>query len=121
MDIRPIRTDADHEAALRRVEEIWNAAPGSPEGDELDILATLIERYEEGRWPIPKASPLEVLKFMMEQNGRTQTDLANLFGSRSRASEVLNGRRELNLDQIRKLCREWHIPAAALLGEFEPA
>ncbi len=121
MEIQPIRTDADHEAALHEIEVLFEAEPGTPEFDRLDILATLVERYEEKRWPIPKATPLEVLKFMMEQNDRTQTDLASLFGSRSRASEIMNGRRELTLHQIRLLAREWHIPAAALVGELDAA
>lgn len=121
MEIRPIRTDADHEAALREIDRLWGSAPGTDDGDRLDVLATLVERYEETRWPIPRSTPREVLKFMMEQNDRSQTDLANLLGSRSRASEILSGKRELSLDQIRLLAREWHIPAASLIGELETA
>lgn len=121
MDIRPIRTDEDHEAALREISRLWGAPVGSPEGDRLDVLITLVDAYESERWPIPKSTPLEVLKFMMEQNDRTQADLGKLLGSRSRASEILNGKRELTLDQIRLLAREWKIPAAALIGELEPA
>jgi HTH-type transcriptional regulator / antitoxin HigA len=121
MEIRPIRTDDDHKAALVEIDRLWGAPAGSPEGDRLDVLATLVERYEDTRWPIPAASPVEVLKFVMEQNGRSQTDLANLLGSRPRASEILNGRRDLTLDNIRLLAREWHIPAGALVGELEPA
>ncbi|MBX3484763.1 helix-turn-helix domain-containing protein [Phenylobacterium sp.] len=121
MDIRPIRTASDHEAALREIDRLWGAEVGSDDGDRLDVLATLVERYEEGHFPIPTSTPLEVLKFMMEQTGRRQTDLANLLGSRSRASEILSGRRNLTLDQIRLLAREWRIPAGALVGELEPA
>lgn len=121
MEIRPIRTDADHEAALREIDRLWGSAPGTDDGDRLDVLVTLVEHYEETRWPIPRSTPLEVLKFMMEQNDRSQTDLANLLRSRSRASEILSGKRELSLDQIRLLAREWRIPAASLIGELETA
>ena len=121
MEIRPIRTDADHEAALREIDRLWGSAPGTDDGDRLDVLATLVEHYEETRWPIPRSTPLEVLKFMMEQNDRSQTDLANLLRSRSRAAEILSGKRELNLEQIRLLAREWRIPAASLIGELATA
>jgi len=121
MEIRPIHNDDDHRAALLEIDRLWGAADGSPEGDRLDVLAALVEHYEDGRWPLPRTTPLGVLKFMMEQNGRSQTDLAHLLGSRSRASEILNNRRELTLDNIRLLAREWHIPAGALVGELEPA
>jgi len=121
MEVRPIHNDDDHTAALRRIDAIWGAEDGTPEGDELDILVTLVERYEAKRYPMPKATPLEVLKFMMEQNDRTQRDLAELFRSRSRASEILGGKRELTLGQIRLLSARWHIPAAALVGELEKA
>lgn len=119
MDIRPIRNDEDHTAALRRIDALWKAPEGTPEGDELDVLATLVERYEQTRWPIEPSTPLEMLKFNMEQNGRTQTDLAALLGSRSRASEILNGKRGLTLDQIRLLATRWSIPAALLIGELQ--
>jgi HTH-type transcriptional regulator/antitoxin HigA len=119
MEVRPIRTRDDHSAALRRIDALWGTEDGTPEGDELDILVTLVERYETKHAAAPHASPLEVLKFMMEQNDRTQKDLADLLGSRSRASEILNGKRELTLDQIRLLSARWRIPAAALVGELE--
>jgi HTH-type transcriptional regulator/antitoxin HigA len=118
MEIRAIHNDDDLTAALRRIDEIWEAEPGSKEDDELDVLTYLVEKFERERYPIPKAAPLEVLKFSMEQNDRSQRDLAELLGSRSRASEILNGKRDLTLDQIRLLAREWRIPAGALIGEF---
>lgn len=121
MEIRPIRTDADHRAALLEIDRLWGAAPGTNDGDRLDILAALVERYEETRWPIPAGAPVDILKFMMEQQGHTQTDLGRLLGSRSRASEILNGRRALTLDQIRLIARAWRIPVASLVGEWEPA
>jgi len=121
MHITPIRTRDDHAAALRRIDALWGAADQTAEGDELDILIVLVEHYEAQHYPEPKATPLEVLRFMMEQSGRTQKDLAALLGSRSRASEILNGRRSLTLDQIRLLSARWRIPAAALIGELEAA
>lgn len=121
MNIKPIHNDEDHAAALLRIEAIWGAPEGSPEGDELDVLATLVERYEERRWPMQRATPLEMLRFCMEQNEYTQSDLAKLLGSRSRASEILSGKRDLTLDQIRLLARRWHIPVSLLVGELEEA
>lgn len=118
MEVRAIHNDDDLTAALRRIDEIWEAEPGSQEDDELDVLTYLVEKFERERYPIPKATPLEVLKFSMEQNGRSQRDLAELLGSRSRASEILNGKRDLTLDQIRLVAREWRIPAGALIGEL---
>jgi HTH-type transcriptional regulator/antitoxin HigA len=119
MNIQPIRTQADHAEALHRIEALWGAAADTAEGMELDVLATLVERYEENRWPVEASSPLELLKFAMEQNGYAQSDLAHLLGSRSRASEVLSGRRSLTLDQIRLVSKRWHIPVALLVGEPE--
>jgi len=119
MAIEPIKNDADHKVALARIESIWNAIPGSPEFFELDALATLVEHYEEKRWPATKMAPLEALKFAMEQQGQSQRDLARLLGSRSRASEVMNGKRWLTLDQIRKVARGWRIPVALLVGDME--
>jgi HTH-type transcriptional regulator/antitoxin HigA len=121
MDVRAIRNAEDHAGAVRRIAELWGAAEGSPEGDELDILATLVERYEERLMPPATVTPLGVLKFVMEQNGFEQTDLAALLGSRSRASEILKGRRELSLPQIRLLHSRWRIPADLLIGELQGA
>jgi HTH-type transcriptional regulator/antitoxin HigA len=121
MEIRPIRTEDELKAALRRIDALWGAAEDTPEGDELDILATLVERYEETHWPIERSTPLQMLKFSMAQNGRTQSDLAALLGSRSRASEILSGKRDLTLDQIRLLAKRWLIPVALLVGELTDA
>jgi HTH-type transcriptional regulator/antitoxin HigA len=121
MEIRPIRNDEDHRAALAEIERLWDAEPGSDDEARMDALATLVDHYEATRWPVSPVAPLEMLKFMMEQSGRTQADLGHLLGSRSRASEIMNGKRELTLDQIRLLAREWKIPVAALVGEREPA
>jgi HTH-type transcriptional regulator/antitoxin HigA len=121
MDLFPIRNDEDHALAVREIARLWDAPDDSPKADLMDALATLVDRYERQRYPIPRSTPLETLKFSMEQNGRTQTDLANLLGSRSRASVILNGRRALTLDQIRLLSVKWGIPVGCLIGEIAAA
>ncbi len=121
MFVQVIRNDDDLTDALREIDRLWGAEPGTADGDKLDALVTLAAAYEDRHYAIPKATPLEILKFMMAESGRTQADLAALLGSRSRASEILAGKREFTLDQIRKLHREWRIPAAALIGDLEHA
>ena len=121
MNVEIIRNEESHAAALRRISELWGAPAGSPEGDELDILATLVERYEERLWPIEGVSPNDAVRFAMEQNGYGQSDLAALLGSRSRASEILSGRRRLSLEQMRLLHSKWRIPAELLIGRLEDA
>lgn len=119
MDIRPIRTDDDYEAALGEIERLWGAEPGSAEGDRLDVLATLVEGYEDKRWPIDPPDPVDAITFRMDQGGLTQADLADLLGSASRASEILNRRRPLTLEMIRRLCSQWKIPAESLIRPYE--
>lgn len=116
MDVRPIRTEEDHRAALAEIEALWNAAPGSPEDDRLDVLATLVNAYEEERFPIAASTPVEVVKEVMNARGYTQKDLAEVLGSAPRASEILSGRREFSLQHIRALATRWRIPAGALIG-----
>jgi HTH-type transcriptional regulator / antitoxin HigA len=118
MAIRPIRNDDDLTEALRRLDALWGAAPGTPEGDELDILAVLIEDYETRHFPIVPLEPIDFLKAHMEATGRTQSDLAGLLGSAPRASEVLNKRRALTVDMIHKLAIEWNIPADCLVKPY---
>ena len=117
MQIRPIRTDADHAAALSRIDQLMDAEPGTPEADELDVLATLVEAYEDRRFPIDDPDPLAAIQFRMEQLDLTRKDLEPLLGSRGRVSEVLNGRRSLSLQMIRRLHRELGIPLESLVGE----
>ena len=98
MEIRPIRTDKDHRAALAEIEKLWGASSGTPEGDKLDILVTLVETYEERRWPLRsrrRFDPVDVLRYAIEELGHSQAELADILGSRSRASEVLARRRPL--------------------------
>ncbi len=117
MEIRPIRNDDDHAAALQEIERLWGAASGTEEGDKLDILATLVERYEESRWPsIDDASdPIDLLNYAIEELGHSQAELADLLGSRSRASELLNRRRPLTVEMIHKISQAWKIPADLLV------
>jgi HTH-type transcriptional regulator/antitoxin HigA len=117
MLIRPIRTDADHAAALRRIDKLMDTEPGTPEADELDVLATLVEAYEDRHFPMADPDPLAAIQFRMEQLGLSRKDLEPLLGSRGRVSEVLNGRRALSLQMIRRLNRELGIPLESLVGE----
>lgn len=116
MQIRVIRSETDLTQALKQIDALWNAGPGTPEGDRLDALIALVTAYEDKHHAVPPANPVDLLIFSMEQSGRTQADLAVLLGSRSRASEILSRKRDLTLDQIRKIARAWKIPAGALVG-----
>ena len=123
MDIGSVRTlldEAEYEQALKAVRPYFDNEPeeGSIEATHFDALVLLIEEYEARHYPIPTASPVEVLKAVMEANSYTRADLVAVLGSKSRAADPLNGRREINLDQIRKISRAWHIPAGALVGEI---
>jgi HTH-type transcriptional regulator / antitoxin HigA len=116
MDIKPIRNDADHEAALREIERLWGAAEGTEDGDKLDILVTLVEKYEESRWPVVDDSdPVDLLNYAIDELGHSQAELAELLGSRSRASEILNRRRPLTVEMIHKISQAWKIPADLLV------
>ncbi len=116
MNIRPIHTRQDHADALRRIDELMDAAPGTPEADELDVLATLVEAYEDEHFPIGDPDPVAAILFRMEQQGLTRKDLEPLLGSRGRVSEVLNGRRALSIQMIRRLNSELGIPLESLVG-----
>jgi HTH-type transcriptional regulator/antitoxin HigA len=116
MNVRPIRTQRDHAAALRRIDELMDAEPGSVASDELDILATLVQVYEDRHFPIADPHPLDAIRFRMEQLGLTRKDLEPLLGSRGRVSEILNGRRALSIQMIRTLHRELGIPLESLVG-----
>jgi len=115
MDIRPIKTDEDYEKALKRIEELWDATGNTPEGDELEILTTLVEAYEVKHYQILPPDPIEAIKFRMEQFGMKKTDLAPILGGKNRVSEVLNRKRKLTMKMIRALNKELNIPAEALL------
>src|ERR1700693_1100376 len=115
MDIKPIRGEADYERALRRVEELWNSREGSAESDELDILATLIEAYEQEHYPIELPDPIEAIKFRLEQKGKDSRALIGVIGQRTRVYEVMQGKRSLSLNMIRNLHEEFDIPAEVLI------
>jgi HTH-type transcriptional regulator/antitoxin HigA len=115
MNIRPIRTNRDHARALKEIERLWNAKPGTPAYDRLDVLATLVEAYERTHFPVPALDPVEAILFRMEQQGLTRRDLEPLIGSRARVSEVLNHKRDLTLPMIRALHRKLGIPAESLI------
>ena len=117
MDIRPIRTKRDYERALRRIETLMDADPGTDEGDELEVLATLVEVYEEKHFPVGAADPVEAILFRMDQQGLERKDLEPFIGSRHRVSEVLNRKRGLSLDMIRRLHAGLGIPLQVLVGE----
>ncbi|MBF4494015.1 DNA-binding protein [Flavobacterium sp. JLP] len=118
MNIRPIKTERDYDLALERVNNLFNARPDTDEGDELDILVTLIEKYEQIHYSIPEPDPIEAIKFMMEQNGLTDADLGVLLNSRSRVSEIFKRKRALTIKQIRILTEALHIPASTLIKEY---
>ena len=117
MDIRPIRRKRDYERALQRVEALMDAKSGTDEGDELEILVTLIDAYEEKHFPVDTADPVEAILFRMEQQGLERKDLEPFIGSRHRVSEILNRRRRLSLDMIRRLHTGLGIPLEVLVGE----
>jgi len=117
MNIRPIKNSTDHESALKRIEALMLATPATVEiDDELDVLATLVNAYENEHFPIGASDPVEAIKFRMEQLGLERKDLEPYLGSRARVSEVLNKRRSLSLAMIRSLHENLEIPLVALLG-----
>lgn len=116
MTIRPIRNSSDHERALKRIEALMSAKEGTAEGDELDVLATLVDVYEKEQFPMESPDPVEAIKFRMEQLGLDRKDLEPFLGSRARVSEVLNKRRGLSLAMIRALHENLEIPLDALIG-----
>jgi HTH-type transcriptional regulator/antitoxin HigA len=114
-DIKPIRTAADYDLAMAEVERLWDATEGSPESDRLDILVTLIEKYEEQKFPIEFPDPIDAILFRMEQQNLTRKDLEPMIGPRNRVSEILNRKRALSVDMIRMLNERLRIPAEVLI------
>ena len=119
MNIKPIKCEADYDAALSAIDGLMGAAPDTPEGDELMVLVTLVEAYEAERWPIEAPDPVSAIEHVMEARGLRQKDLAALLGSQPRASEVLNRQRPLTLPMIRALAADWSLPADMLVREYE--
>lgn len=118
MNIKPIKTEQDYQEALDRLEVIFDAKKGSPEGDELEILGLLIEKYESMYFPIDLPDPIEAIKFRMEQMGYTQSDLVKIIGLKSRVSEILNKKRKLTLEMIRKIHVALNIPTEILVQAY---
>ena len=113
--VKPIRTRRDHESAMRTVERLWGARAGTPDGVRLDVLATLIDAYEAEYYPMDPPDPIEAIKFRMEQQGLTRKDLEGILGSRTRVAEVLNRRRGLSINMIRRLHAKLGIAAEVLI------
>jgi HTH-type transcriptional regulator/antitoxin HigA len=114
-ELKPIRDEKDYDDALALLKELWGAASGTPEGDKLDILATLIDAYEAKAHPIDLPDPIEAILFRMEQQGLTRKDLEPILGSRGRVAEVLNRKRALSLEMIRRLHSHLDIPTDVLI------
>ncbi len=118
MEILPIKTENDYKAALEEVERLFDAVPDSAEGDRLEILATLIEAYEEKHYPVPLPDPVEAILYYIESRGLSRLDLEPFIGSRARVSEVLNRKRPLTIGMIRKLHKGLGIPAEVLIQPY---
>jgi HTH-type transcriptional regulator / antitoxin HigA len=119
MDLRPIRSEADYRAALTEIERLWEAEPSTPEGDWVEVLATLIEAYEARHHPVAAPDPIAAVLCMMEQKGLTRRDLEPAIGSRGRVSEILNRRRPLTLPMVRALNALLDIPTDVLVQSYE--
>jgi HTH-type transcriptional regulator / antitoxin HigA len=120
-EIKPIRNDEDHAQALAAVEGLWQAEPGTPEHDRLEVLAMLVDEYESRRWPIEARDPVELISYVMEQRGLTRKDLEAALGSRARVSEILNRRRPLTMRMAWRLHEAFGIPADALIRPYDLA
>jgi HTH-type transcriptional regulator/antitoxin HigA len=114
-ELKPIRSAADYEAALAEVGRLWGSKAGTPKGDRLDVLVTLIDAYEGAHFPFDRPDPIEAIKYRMEQMGLTRKDLEPLIGSRVRVAEVLNRKRSLSIEMIRRLNDQLGIPADILI------
>ena len=116
MEIRPIKTEQDYNASIHRIEVLWGAKKDTLQGDELDLLVTLVESYEMKHYPIAPPDPVDAIKFRMEQMDMTKADLVQYIGSQSRVSEILNRKRKLTLGMIKSLYKGLKIPAEILLA-----
>jgi HTH-type transcriptional regulator/antitoxin HigA len=114
-NIKPIHTDYDYNESMKSLAALWGSAEGSPESDQLDVLATLIEKYEEEHFPMDLPDPVDAILFRMEQQGLSRKDLEPMIGTRNRVSEVLNRRRSMSIEMIRALHERLHIPAEVLI------
>jgi HTH-type transcriptional regulator/antitoxin HigA len=113
--LKPLRSEIDYQAALAEIERLWGAKLGTPEGDRLDVLATLVDAYEAEHEPMDPPDPIEAIRFRMEQRGLTRKDLERILGTRTRVSEILNRKRSLSIGMIRRLHAELGISADVLI------
>lgn len=121
MEIKPIKTEKDYNAALEEVERLFDAEPGTPEGDRLEVLTTLIAAYEDTRYDIPAPDPVEAIRYYMESRGLTRADIEPYIGNRARVSEILNRKRSLTLPMIQRLHAGLGIPADVLVKPYKIA
>ena len=121
MNIKPIKTEADYETALKEIEHLWDARPNTPESDRLEVLVTLVQAYEDKHHPILPPDPIEAIKYHMESRGLSRQDLEPYIGSRARVSEILNRKRRLSLNMIRKLGTGLGIPVEILIQPYDLA
>jgi len=119
MNIKPIKSEQDYANTLVQIESLMRAKPNTPQMDELEILTTLVEAYEEQHYKMDAPDPIEAIKFRMEQEGLKQKDLVSIVGSKSRVSEVLNRKRKLTIEMIRKLHKQLHIPIESLFLDYK--
>ena len=119
IEVKPIKTEADYETALAEIEQLFEARPGTPAADRLEILTTLVEGYENHHYPIPLPDPVEAILYYLESRGLTRRDLEFYLGSRARVSEILNRKRPLSLEMIRRLHQGLGIPAEVLIQPYE--
>ena len=118
MEIKPVKTKKDYESALKEIERLFDATPGTREGDRLEVLATLVEAYEEKHLPIAPPNPIDAIRYYMESRGLTRSDMEQFIGSRARVSEVLNRKRALTMEMIRNLHKGLGIPAEVLIQPY---
>lgn len=118
MNIKPIKTTANYKAALLRIEQLWGAKENTPEGDEFEVLFTLVEAYEEKHYPVPPPDPIEAIKFRLDQGEIEEKELTKILGGRSRKSEILSGKRKLSLNMIRALHEKLNISAESLIAAY---
>ena len=121
MTLKPIKSEEDYAAALQEIEQLWDAESGTPESDTLEILITLVEAYERGRYDLPSPDPIAALEYFMESRGWTRKQLEPYIGSRGRVSEILSRKRPLTLAMIRRLEQATGIPGSVLIQPYETA
>lgn len=119
MELRPIKTEMDYQKSLKRLEEIFDASIGTPESDEADILALMVDEYEKKHFPIDAPDPIEAIKIRMEEMHLKQVDLINEIGGKSRVSEILNRKRKLTVEMIRNLTKKLNLSSELLISDYQ--